>query len=66
MNKVIKILLSVMIVSLNSLIFPLIVHGKNCETDSVAIQENVLKFAENQDETILEASINFEFYLMCL
>lgn len=60
MNKVMKIFLSVMIVSLSSLIFPLIVHGKNSETDSMATQENVLEYAENQGESITEISINFE------
>ena len=62
MNRKIKILLSVVIVSLSALIVPLKGHGENIKTESVAVQVvakpteiNIENFIEDQPETI-----NFE------
>ena len=66
MNKKIKILLSVMIVSLSALVVPLVGHDENVETESVSVQAIVVESAENRDYEVIELSeisINFEFYV---
>lgn len=68
MNIKIKILLSVMIVSLSALVVPLEGHGENSKTESVAVQTAV-RTTEYLVENFIEeqpVAINFEFYLMCL
>lgn len=66
MNKVIKILLSIVIVSLSALISPLKGHSENIKTEPVAVQV-AIKSAEMSLENFEQpVSINFEFYLMCL
>ena len=63
MNKVIKILLSVLIVSLSALVVPLVGHSANVKTDPVAVQAIVVESTENRDYEVIElseVSINFE------
>lgn len=63
MNKIIKILLSILIVSLSALLVPLEEQRENIATESVAVQAIASKSAENQDYEVVEASdvsINFE------
>ena len=63
MNKVIKILLSVVIVSLSALSVPLVGHSENIETEPVAVQAIVVESTENRDYEVIElseVSINFE------
>ena len=43
MNNMIKILLSVLMVSLSALVFPLNVHRKNIETKAVIVQEKIIQ-----------------------
>ena len=59
MNKMIKIMLSVVIVSLSALVVPLKGHGENIKTEPVAVQVaakpieiNIENFIEEQQETI--------------
>lgn len=59
MNKMMKILLSVVIVSLSTLVVPLEGHGENVETESVAVQ-TIEKSTENKSENVMPVSINFE------
>lgn len=62
MNIKIKILLSVMIVSLSALVVPLEGHSENSKTDPMAVQvaaRNIKYVAENSIEE-QSASINFE------
>lgn len=62
MNKIIKILLSTVIVSLSSLLVPLEGHNENSKTESVTVQET-MKITENIVEDFIEerpVSINFE------
>ena len=68
MNIKIKILLSVMIVSLSALVVPLEGHSKNSKTESVAVQETAIFTGISAENFIIEqpVSINFEFYLICL
>ena len=69
MNKMIKILLSVLIVSLSALVVPLVGHSANVKTDPVAVQAIVVESTENRDYEVIElseVSINFEFYVTCL
>ena len=63
MNKIIKILLSVMIVSLSALVVPLVGHSVNVKTDPASVQAIVVESAENRDYEVIEpskVSINFE------
>lgn len=68
MNKVIKILLSIVIVSLSALVVPLKGHSKNIKTESVAVQAAVKSTEMSLENFVIEqpVSINFEFYLICL
>lgn len=62
--KMIKILLSIVIVSLSALLVPLEGHDENLKTEPVTIQAKVVKSAGNQDFEVMELSeeiaINFE------
>lgn len=62
--KMIKVLLSIVIVSLSALLVPLEGHDKNLKTEPVAVQAKVVKSAGNQDYEVIEPSeeipINFE------
>ena len=62
MNIKIKILLSVMIVSLSALVGPLEGHSKNSKTESVAVQETAIFTGISAENFIIEqpVSINFE------
>ena len=62
MNKVIKILLSIVIVSLSALVVPLKGHSKNIKTESVAVQAAVKSTEMSLENFVIEqpASINFE------
>ena len=63
MNKIIKILLSVMIVSLSALIIPLEGHSENIEIESVTVKNIATKHTENNANEFVEEgsiSINFE------
>ena len=62
MNIKIKILLSVMIVSLSALVVPLEGHSKNSKTESVAVQETAIFTGISAENFIIEqpVSINFE------
>lgn len=68
MNKVIKILLSIVIISLSALVVPLKGHSENIKTESVAVQAAVKSTEMSLENFVIEqpVSINFEFYLMCL
>ena len=62
MNIKIKILLSVMIVSLSALVVPLMGHSENIKTEPVAVQA-AIRITENTAEIFIEeqpVSINFE------
>lgn len=62
--KMIKILLSIVIVSLSALLVPLEGHDENLKTEPVTVQAKVVKSAGNQDFEVMELSeeiaINFE------
>lgn len=62
--KMIKILLSIVIVSLSVLLVPLEGHDENLKTEPVTVQAKVVKSAGNQDFEVMELSeeipINFE------
>lgn len=62
MNKVIKILLSIVIVSLSALVVPLKGHSKNIKTESVAVQAAVKSTEMSLENFVIEqpVSINFE------
>lgn len=62
MNIKIKILLSVMIVSLSALVVPLEGHSKNSKTESVAVQETAIFTGISAENFVIEqpVSINFE------
>lgn len=63
MNKMIKILLSVMIVSLSALIIPLEGHSENIEIESVTVKLVATEHTENNANEFVEEgsiSINFE------
>lgn len=62
MNIKIKILLSVMIVSLSALVVPLEGHSKNSKTESVAVQETAIFTEISAENFIIDqpVSINFE------
>ncbi|MBD5534647.1 MAG: cell wall hydrolase [Lachnospiraceae bacterium] len=60
MNKVIKILLSVMIVSLSAIFIQLEEYSESTETKYVTMQKIVAKLMEIQAESITEVPINFE------
>lgn len=62
MNIKIKILLSVMIVSLSALVVPLEGHSKNSKTESVAVQETAIFTGISAENFIIDqpVSINFE------
>lgn len=58
MNKMIKILLSVMIVSLSALIIPLEGHSENIEIESVTVKLVATEHTENNaNEFVEEGSI---------
>lgn len=62
--KMIKVLLSIVIVSLSALLVPLEGHDENLKTEPVTVQAKVAKSAGNQDFEVMEISeeiaINFE------
>lgn len=63
MNKVIKILLSIVIVSLSALVVPLKGHSENIKTESVEVKTIAVEPTEiniNEDVKELPVSINFE------
>ena len=62
MNKVIRILLSIVIVSLSALVVPLKGHSENIKTESVAVQAAVKSTEMSLENFVIEqpASINFE------
>lgn len=62
MNKVIRILLSMVIVSLSALVVPLKGHSENIKTESVAVQAAVKSTEMSLENFVIEqpASINFE------
>lgn len=62
MNIKIKILLSVMIVSLSVLVVPLKGHSENIKTESVAVQETAIFTGISAENFVIEqpVSINFE------
>lgn len=62
MNKVIKILLSIVIVSLSALVVPLKGHSENIKTESVAVQAAVKSTEMSLENFVIEqpVSINFE------
>lgn len=62
MNKVIKILLSIVIVSLSALVVPLNRHSENIKTESVAVQAAVKSTEMSLENFVIEqpVSINFE------
>lgn len=62
MNIKIKILLSVMIVSLSALVVPLEGHSENSKTESVAVQETTIFTGISAENFVIEqpVSINFE------
>lgn len=62
MNRRIKILLSVMIVSLSALVVPLMGHSENIETEPVAVQVAVKSTGINAENLIEKepSTINFE------
>ena len=62
MNIKIKILLSVMIVSLSALVVPLEGHSENSKTESVAVQETAIFTGISAENFVIEqpVSINFE------
>ncbi len=64
MNKVIKILLSIVIVSLSALVVPLKGHSENIKTESVTIQAAVKSTEMSLENFVIEqpVSINFEIY----
>lgn len=62
MNIKIKILLSVMIVSLSALVVPLEGHSENSKTESMAVQETAIFTGISAENFVIEqpVSINFE------
>lgn len=62
MNKMIRILLSIVIVSLSALVVPLKGHSENIKTESVAVQAAVKSTEMSLENFVIEqpASINFE------
>ena len=62
MNKVIRILLSIVIVSLSALVVPLKGHSENIKTESVAVQETAIFTGISAENFVIEqpVSINFE------
>ena len=62
MNKVIRILLSIVIVSLSALVVQLKGHSENIKTESVAVQAAVKSTEMSLENFVIEqpASINFE------
>lgn len=62
MNKVIKILLSIVIVFLSALVVPLKGHSENIKTESVAVQAAVKSTEMSLENFVIEqpVSINFE------
>ena len=62
MNIKIKILLSVMIVSLSALVVPLEGHSENSKTESMAVQETAIFTGISAENVVIEqpVSINFE------
>lgn len=62
MNKVIRILLSIVIVSLSALVVPLKGHNENIKTESVAVQAAVKSTEMSLENFVIEqpVSINFE------
>lgn len=62
MNIKIKILLSVVIVSLSALVVPLEGHSENSKTESVAVQETAIFTGISAENFVIEqpVSINFE------
>lgn len=62
MNKVIRILLSMVIVSLSTLVVPLKGHSENIKTESVAVQAAVKSTEMSLENFVIEqpSSINFE------
>lgn len=62
MNKVIRILLSIVIVSLSALVVPLKGHSENIKTESVAVQAAVKSTEMSLENFVIEqpVSINFE------
>lgn len=62
MNKAIKILLSIVIVSLSALVVPLKGHSENIKTESVAVQAAVKSTEMSLENFVIEqtVSINFE------
>lgn len=62
MNKVIRILLSIVIVSLSALVVPLKGHSENIKTEPVAVQETVIFTGISAENFVIEqpVSINFE------
>lgn len=62
MNKVIKILLSIVIISLSALVVPLKGHSENIKTESVAVQAAVKSTEMSLENFVIEqpVSINFE------
>ena len=62
MNKVIRILLSIVIVSLSALVVPLEGHSENIKTEPVAVQAAVKSTEMSLENFVIEqpVSINFE------
>ena len=62
MNKVIRILLSIVIVSLSALVVPLKGHSENIKTESVAVQAAIKSTEMSLENFVIEqpVSINFE------
>lgn len=62
MNKVIRILLAIVIVSLSALVVPLKGHSENIKTESVAVQAAVKSTEMSLENFVIEqpVSINFE------
>lgn len=61
MNKVIKILLSAVIVSLSALLVPLEEHSENSKTESVAVQKMSHIIGNNFENVIEEQPISINF-----
>lgn len=60
MNKIIKILLSVMIVSLSALFVPLGGQGEDVETEFVSVQTLAIETTEKQDYEVMDVSVKSE------
>lgn len=60
MNKMVKILLSAMIVSFSALFVPLGGHGDDVETEFVTVQTLTIETTENQDYEVMDASTKSE------